>query len=68
MSENIKKGPPPAVGRSAPDRPMARNVSISVKLRELYGAVEDEAIPERFLVLLDKLDKAEQEAQAVVAK
>ena len=34
------------------------------KLRALYGAVQDEAIPDRLLDLLEKLDEAEQTEQA----
>ena len=37
---------------------------ISRKLRELYSAVQDEGIPDRFLDLLEKLDEAEQKAKA----
>lgn len=39
---------------------------IGTKLRALYGAVQDEGIPERLLDLLEKLDEAEsrQRAQA----
>lgn len=35
---------------------------ISVKLRALYDSVQDEAIPDRFLDLLENLDKAEKAA------
>ncbi|EJL57066.1 hypothetical protein PMI09_01414 [Rhizobium sp. CF122] len=44
------------------------NSQIGVKLRSLYAAVQDEAIPERFLDLLEKLDQAELVASAKVAK
>jgi len=44
------------------------NSQIGVKLRSLYAAVQDEAIPERFLDLLEKLDQAELLASAKVAK
>jgi hypothetical protein len=37
---------------------------IGAKLRALYGAVQDEGIPERLLDLLEKLDQAEQKASA----
>ncbi len=37
---------------------------IGAKLRALYGAVQDEGIPERLLSLLEKLDQAEQKANA----
>ncbi|MDR7144087.1 NepR family anti-sigma factor [Rhizobium sp. BE258] len=35
------------------------NNQIGVKLRSLYAAAQDEAIPDRFLDLLEKLDQAE---------
>lgn len=37
---------------------------IGARLRALYGAVQDEGIPERLLDLLEKLDQAEQKANA----
>ncbi|HEY0920370.1 MAG TPA: NepR family anti-sigma factor [Devosia sp.] len=37
---------------------------IGAKLRALYGAVQNEGIPERLLDLLEKLDQAEQKANA----
>lgn len=37
---------------------------ISRKLRELYAAVQDEGIPDKFLDLLEKLDEAEKKAKA----
>lgn len=37
---------------------------ISRKLRELYDAVQDEGIPDKFLDLLEKLDEAESKAKA----
>ncbi len=33
---------------------------IADRLRQLYRSVQDEAIPDRFLSLLEKLDEAEQ--------
>jgi hypothetical protein len=36
------------------------NSRIGRKLREYYGAVENEPIPDRFLDLLEKLDEAEK--------
>ena len=35
------------------------NNQIGLKLRSLYAAAQDEAIPDRFLDLLEKLDQAE---------
>ncbi|PSM16492.1 NepR family anti-sigma factor [Nitratireductor alexandrii] len=37
---------------------------ISMKLRELYDSIKEEAIPDRFLDLLEKLDEAEKSASA----
>lgn len=36
---------------------------IGVRLRALYGAVQDEGIPDKFLDLLEKLDAAELQAK-----
>ncbi|AHK03957.1 hypothetical protein X971_4108 [Agrobacterium tumefaciens LBA4213 (Ach5)] len=36
---------------------------ISRKLRELYDAVQEEGIPDKFLDLLEKLDEAENRAK-----
>lgn len=44
------------------------NSQIGVKLRSLYAAVQEEAIPDRFLDLLEKLDQAELVASAKAAK
>lgn len=46
---------------------MDPNSQIGVKLRSLYAAVQEEAIPDRFLDLLEKLDQAEL-ASAKAAK
>lgn len=35
---------------------------IGIKLRSLYAAAQEEAIPDRFLDLLEKLDQAERSA------
>ena len=35
---------------------------IATQLRQLYQSVQDEAIPDRFLSLLEKLDEAEKQA------
>jgi len=37
---------------------------ITRKLRELYDAVQDEGIPDKFLDLLEKLDEAERRSKA----
>lgn len=41
------------------------NSLVSRVLRELYDSVQNEAIPDRFLDLLEKLDMAESAAKAV---
>lgn len=43
------------------------NNQIGMRLRSLYAAAQDEAIPDRFLDLLEKLDQAERLASAKVA-
>ena len=42
---------------------LGSNSEIAVKLRQFYTAIQEEEIPERFLDLLEKLDRAEQESQ-----
>lgn len=50
------------------DEPKARiggldpNASISRKLRDYYGSLQEERIPDRFLDLLERLDEAERKA------
>ncbi len=41
---------------------MDPNNQIGVRLRSLYAAVQDEVIPDRFLDLLEKLDRVERMA------
>jgi hypothetical protein len=40
------------------------NSDIGNKLRALYGAVQEQAIPERLLDLLEKLDEAEKRSDS----
>lgn len=40
------------------------NTDIGNRLRALYGAVQDEGVPEQLLDLLEKLDGAEQSQKA----
>ena len=42
------------------------NNQIGIRLRSLYAAAQEEAIPDRFLDLLEKLDRAEQMAAKTV--
>ncbi|EJJ30117.1 MULTISPECIES: NepR family anti-sigma factor [unclassified Rhizobium] len=44
------------------------NNQIGVRLRSLYAAAQEEAIPDRFLDLLEKLDQAELMASAKMAE
>lgn len=48
---------------AAPQVPHSGRAVISRKLRELYDAVQDEGIPDKFLDLLEKLDEAESRAK-----
>jgi hypothetical protein len=42
---------------------LGANSDIGIKLRALYGAVQSESIPDKFLDLLEKLDKVEQKSK-----
>ena len=44
------------------------NSDIGSRLRALYGAVQDEGVPEQLLDLLEKLDSAEQAQSAKTAQ
>ncbi|MFJ6323986.1 MULTISPECIES: NepR family anti-sigma factor [unclassified Rhizobium] len=44
------------------------NNQIGNRLRSFYSAMQDEAIPDRFLDLLEKLDQAERLASAKVSE
>ena len=44
------------------DDGLGPNSDIGMKLRALYGAVQDESIPDKFLELLEKLDEIERQA------
>ncbi|MBP1861245.1 NepR family anti-sigma factor [Rhizobium herbae] len=44
------------------------NAQIATKLRALYLSVQEEAIPDRFLDLLEKLDAVERQSMADVAE
>lgn len=45
-----------------PDDGLGPTSDIGSKLRALYGAIQDEGIPDKLLDLLEKLDKAEESA------
>jgi len=65
MTETNKKPgrPTEAEGGHTSFSGLDPNASISRKLRDYYGALQDEAIPDRFLDLLERLDAAERKAQ-----
>ena len=43
------------------DDGLGPNTDIGARLRALYGAVQDEGVPDQLLDLLEKLDSAEQQ-------
>ena len=45
------------------DDGLGPNSDIGMKLRALYGAVQDENIPDKFLELLEKLDQVEEQSK-----
>jgi hypothetical protein len=42
---------------------LGANSDIGIKLRALYGAVQSESIPDKFLDLLEKLDEVDQKSK-----
>ncbi len=54
----------PSDNGKSPTVPDSGRAVISRKLRELYDAVQDEGIPDKFLDLLEKLDEAESKSKA----
>ncbi len=46
------------------DDGLGPNTDIGARLRALYGAVQDEGVPDQLLDLLEKLDSAEQAHKA----
>ncbi len=50
------------------DNDLGTNTDIGVKLRALYGAVQDEPVPDRLLDLLEQLDVAEQKSKHVPSR
>ncbi|HLV83815.1 MAG TPA: NepR family anti-sigma factor [Devosia sp.] len=46
------------------DDGLGPNTDIGSRLRALYGAVQDEGVPDQLLDLLEKLDSAEQQQKA----
>lgn len=64
MSYKIGDGP----GAAMPVRADNPNAQIASKLRALYLSVQEEAIPDRFLDLLEKLDAVERQSMPDVAE
>jgi len=58
----------PADKGAGPTVPDSGRAVITRKLKELYDAVQDEGIPDKFLDLLEKLDEAESKSKASGAK
>ena len=50
------------------DDGLGPNTDIGNRLRALYGAVQDEGVPDQLLDLLEKLDSAEQAQSAKSGK
>jgi hypothetical protein len=50
-------------GRKSPAKAQDPNAQIATKLRAFYHSVQDEALPQRFLDLLEKLDAVENSVQ-----
>ncbi|HTO34547.1 MAG TPA: NepR family anti-sigma factor [Pararhizobium sp.] len=55
-------------GAEKSDRANHPNAQIATKLRALYLSVQEEAIPDRFLDLLEKLDAVERQSVTDVAE
>jgi hypothetical protein len=47
-----------------PGEGLGPNSDIGAKLRAYYGAVQDQPIPDKFLDLLEQLDRAENAAKS----
>jgi hypothetical protein len=50
--------------RRRQDDGLGPNSDIGNKLRALYGAVQDEGIPNKLLELLDRLDEVERQSKS----
>lgn len=60
MTEKVPAPERPSVRARRGENGLGANSDIGAKLRALYGAVQDEPIPDKFLDLLEQLDQAEQ--------
>ncbi len=63
MKDKTTMQHPGAARRRSGDDGLGPNSDIGMKLRVLYGAVQDENIPDKFLELLEKLDEIERQAK-----
>jgi len=70
MSDETRKKQDMTTAQTPQIKPgsLAPNASISRKLKELYEAVQEEGIPDRFLDLLERLEEAENAHKASAAK
>lgn len=59
MNEHSGEGQAKQMGKTKPADPQPSD-HISRMLRSMYGSIESEGIPDRFLDLLEKLDAAEK--------
>jgi hypothetical protein len=57
-SQHLKRSP----GQLEEDG-LGPNSDIGARLRALYGAIQDESIPDKFLDLLEKLDQVESQSK-----
>jgi hypothetical protein len=59
MKENLVTQQRTRSQSKRPDDGLGPNTDIGARLRALYGAVEEEGVPNNLLDLLEKLDSAE---------
>lgn len=60
MNDKADDRPKRAQRYGRPDDGLGPNTDIGAKLRALYGAVQEEGIPDKLLTLLESLDQAER--------
>ncbi|MEO8883133.1 MAG: NepR family anti-sigma factor [Devosia sp.] len=63
MKDKIQMQQATAARARRGDDGLGPNSDIGMKLRALYGTVQDETIPDKFLELLEKLDEVEQQSK-----
>ena len=66
MSDETRKKHDMTTAQTPQTKPgsLAPNASISRKLKQFYEAVQEEAIPDRFMDLLERLEQAENAHKA----